>query len=209
MNLDKHFDRVSRQNLKFQFEFEYCAPFWANQCSCAAYVDGWCFKIEKFMLSAMSRWYLGPWCVGLGFALLGWCFGASRWCLGLVFIMLCWCLGDVSKTFGRCLGDVWVMSRSCLGSVSVLSWSCLCLVSVMSRSCLGLFLVMPRCYFGVVLLAIWWYFGDRSVWYVGDVSGMFLRSLRDVWWWCCDVLMMSGWCLVLCRCHPPQEIRPY
>ena len=59
MNIDEHFDRVSRQNLKFQFEFEYCAPFWANQCSCGPYVDGSCFKIEKFMLSAMSRWYLG------------------------------------------------------------------------------------------------------------------------------------------------------
>ena len=40
MNIDKHFDRVSRQNLGFQFEFEYCAPFWANQCSCDPYVDG-------------------------------------------------------------------------------------------------------------------------------------------------------------------------
>ena len=26
MNMDEHFDRVSRQNLKFQFEFVYCAP---------------------------------------------------------------------------------------------------------------------------------------------------------------------------------------
>ena len=26
MNIDEHFDRVSKQNLKFQFEFVYCAP---------------------------------------------------------------------------------------------------------------------------------------------------------------------------------------
>ena len=26
INIDKHFDRDSTQNLKFQFEFEYCAP---------------------------------------------------------------------------------------------------------------------------------------------------------------------------------------
>ena len=26
INIDKHFDRVSTQNLKFQFEFVYCAP---------------------------------------------------------------------------------------------------------------------------------------------------------------------------------------
>ena len=26
MNIDEHFDRVSKQNLKFQFELVYCAP---------------------------------------------------------------------------------------------------------------------------------------------------------------------------------------
>ena len=26
INIDKHFDRDSTQNLKFQFEFVYCAP---------------------------------------------------------------------------------------------------------------------------------------------------------------------------------------
>ena len=26
MNIDEHFDRVSKQNLKFRFEFVYCAP---------------------------------------------------------------------------------------------------------------------------------------------------------------------------------------
>ena len=26
MNIDEHFDRVSKQNLEFQFEFVYCAP---------------------------------------------------------------------------------------------------------------------------------------------------------------------------------------
>ena len=26
INIDEHFDRVSTQNLKFQFEFVYCAP---------------------------------------------------------------------------------------------------------------------------------------------------------------------------------------
>ena len=26
MNIDEHFDRVSKQNPKFQFEFVYCAP---------------------------------------------------------------------------------------------------------------------------------------------------------------------------------------
>ena len=26
LNIDEHFDRVPKQNLKFQFEFVYCAP---------------------------------------------------------------------------------------------------------------------------------------------------------------------------------------
>ena len=26
INIDEHFDRVSTQNLKFQFDFVYCAP---------------------------------------------------------------------------------------------------------------------------------------------------------------------------------------
>ena len=33
MNIDEHFDRVSKQNLKFQFEFVYCAPLGKLQCS--------------------------------------------------------------------------------------------------------------------------------------------------------------------------------
>ena len=57
MNIDEHFDRVSRQNLKFQFEFEYCAPFWANQCSCGKML--WavcrCFGIVGAVLNVSGR----------------------------------------------------------------------------------------------------------------------------------------------------------
>ena len=44
MNIDEHFDRVSRQNLKIQFEFEYCALSGQTSVAvakcCGPYVDG-------------------------------------------------------------------------------------------------------------------------------------------------------------------------
>ena len=53
--------------------------------SCGPYVDGWCFKTEKFMLSDMSR----P-CLGL---------------VSVVSVLVLCCLGDVSG----CHGDVSVL----------------------------------------------------------------------------------------------------
>ena len=90
--------KVSNSNLNL-----YIVRLWANQCSCDPYVDGESFKIEKLVLSVVSRS-----------------------CLWIFF-------GDVSVLFWCCLGDVPVMSRSCLRRVSVLSRSCLGLVLVLSR----------------------------------------------------------------------------
>ena len=88
----------------------YIVRLWANQFSCDPYVDGESFKIEKFVLSVMSRS-----------------------CLYLFLVMSRCCFGVFSVMSRSCLGDVSVMSRSCLGRVSVLSWSCLGVASVLSR----------------------------------------------------------------------------
>ena len=75
---------------------------WANQCSCGSYVDGESFKIEKFMLSVVSRS-----------------------CLCLFLVMSRCCFGVVSVMSRSCLGRVSVLSWSCLGFVLVLSrFSC-------------------------------------------------------------------------------------
>ena len=111
----------------------YIVHLWANQCSRDPYVDGESFKIEKFMLSVVSR---------------------SCLCLFLVMSLSWCCFGVVSVMFRSCLGLVSVVSLSwsCLGLISVMSRCCFGDVSVMSRSCLCLFLVMSRCCFGVVLV---------------------------------------------------------
>ena len=90
----------------------YIVRLWANQCSCDPYVDGESFKIEKLVLSVVSRS-----------------------CLCLFLVMSRCCFGVVSVMSRSCLGRVLVVSRSCLGLVSVVSWSCPGLVSVMSRCC--------------------------------------------------------------------------
>ena len=77
----------------------YIVRLWANQCSCGSYVDGESFKIEKLVLSVVSRS-----------------------CLCLFLVMSRCCFGVVSVMSRSCLGDVSVMSRSCLGDVSVLFW---------------------------------------------------------------------------------------
>ena len=83
---------------------------WASQCSCGSYVDGDSFKIEKFMLSVVSRSCL---CLFLVM---------SRCCFGVVSVMSRSCLGRVSVVSRSCLGRVLVLSWSCLGDVSVLFW---------------------------------------------------------------------------------------
>ena len=110
MNIDEHFDRVSRQNLKFQFEFEYCAPFWANQCSCGKMLWPVCRRMMLPCLGDVSVLFRYSWC----------CFE----CFGEVSVV--WsCLGDVAVTSRCCFSDVlvmfFVMSRFCLGGVSVMS----------------------------------------------------------------------------------------
>ena len=90
--------KISNSNLNL-----YIVRLWANQCSCDPYVDGESFKIEKLVLSVVSRS-----------------------CLCLFLVMSRCCFGVVSVMSP-------LMSRSCLGRVSVLSRSCLGLVLVLSR----------------------------------------------------------------------------
>ena len=83
MNIDKYFNligilsKISNSDLNL-----YIAHLSANQCSCDPYVDGKSFKIEKFMLSVVSRS-----------------------CLRDVSVLVLRCLGDVSG----CHGDVSVL----------------------------------------------------------------------------------------------------
>ena len=72
MNIDEHFDRVSKQISNSDLDL-YIVHLWTNQCSCDPYVDGESFKIEKFMLSVVSRS-----------------------CLRDVSVLVVRCLGDVS-----------------------------------------------------------------------------------------------------------------
>ena len=97
--------KISNSNLNL-----YIAHLWANQCSCDPYVDGESFKIEKFMLSVVSRFCL---CLFLVM---------SRCCFGVVSVMSRSCLGRVSVVSRSCLGRVLVLSWSYLGDVSVLFW---------------------------------------------------------------------------------------
>ena len=84
MQCTEHFDRVSRQNLKFQFEFEYCAPFWANECSCGKMLWAVCRRMMLPCLGDVSVLFRYSWC----------CFE----CFGEVSVV--WsCLGDVAVTF--------------------------------------------------------------------------------------------------------------
>ena len=109
--------KISNSNLNL-----YIVHLWANQCSCDPYVDGESFKIEKFMLSVVSRSCL---CLFLVM---------SRCCFGVVSVMswscLCLFLVMSRSCLGSCLGLISVMSRCCFGDVSVMSRSCLGLVSV-------------------------------------------------------------------------------
>ena len=72
----------------------YIAHLWANQCSCDPYVDGESFKIEKFMLSVVSRS-----------------------CLRDVSVLVLRCLGDVSG----CHGGVSGLFSQCFADVSGIS----------------------------------------------------------------------------------------
>ena len=97
----------------------YIVRLWANQRSCGSYVDGESFKIEKLVLSVVSRSCLRLFLV------------MSRCCFGVVSVMSRSCLGDVSVLFWCCFvvflvvfwgsfSDVLVMSRACFGEVSVM-----------------------------------------------------------------------------------------
>ena len=97
--------KVSNSNLNL-----YIVRLWANQCSCDPYVDGESFKIEKLVLSVVSRSCLWIFLV------------MSRCCFGVVSVMSRSCLGHVSVVSRSCLGRVLVLSWSCLGDVSVLFW---------------------------------------------------------------------------------------
>ena len=64
--------KISKSDLNL-----YTVHLWANQCSCDPYVDGESFKIQKFMLSVVSRS-----------------------CLRAVSVLVLRCLGDVSGCHG-------------------------------------------------------------------------------------------------------------
>ena len=83
IDIDEHFDWVSKQNLKFQFEFVDCAPL---RVAVAHMSTDDASRLKNFMLSDMSR----P-------------------CLGLVSVMCrsCFCVAWVMSR------GVTVMSRSC------------------------------------------------------------------------------------------------
>ena len=68
--------KISNSNLNL-----YIVRLWANQCSCDPYVHGESFKIEKFMLSVVSRS-----------------------CLRDVSVLVLRCLGDVSGCHGGVSG---------------------------------------------------------------------------------------------------------
>ena len=93
----------------------YIVHLWANQCSCDLYVDGESFKIEKFMLSVVSRS-----------------------CLRDVSVLVLRCLGDVSGCHGGVSGlffrNALLMSRGSRDDVLVTSRCCFGGVMVMSRS---------------------------------------------------------------------------
>ena len=194
----------------------YIVHLWANQCSCDPYVDGESFKIEKFMLSVVSRSCLRDVsvlvlrCLGdvSGYhgdvsVLFSWCFtdasGMSRWCFGDVSVLQMvswWCLGLVFVMF--CC-DVSVMSQWRFGGVSVMSRCCFGDVFVMSRSCLCLFFadvsVLFWCGFVGFLVVFWGCFNDVLV--------MSRACFGEVSMMCGDgavmFMMMNRYGLVLCR----------
>ena len=61
--------KISNSNLNL-----YIVHLWANQCSCDPYVDGESFKIEKLVLSVVSRsclrdvsvWFCVAWVMSRG-----------------------------------------------------------------------------------------------------------------------------------------------
>ena len=114
MNIDEHFDRVSKQNLKFQFEFVYCAPLGKP-------VKLWpvCRRRKlqdwKFMLSVVSRSCLRDVSV-----LVLRCLGDVSGCHGDVSVLFSWCFTDVAGMSRWCFGDVSVLFQWCHGDVSVL-----------------------------------------------------------------------------------------
>ena len=79
----------------------YIVHLWANQCSCDRYVDGESVKIEKFMLSVVSRS-----CLCLFLVMSRCCFGVAL----LFFLAVFW----------ASFSDVLVKSRACFGEVSVM-----------------------------------------------------------------------------------------
>ena len=127
----------------------------------------------------------------------------SRCCFGVVSVLSRWCLGVVLVMSRSCLGRVSVLSLSFLGDVSAFFWRCFCdvsvgRISVLSLSFFGDVSVLFWCCFVGFLVVFWGSFSDVLV--VGDVSGMFRWSLRDVWWWCCDVYddeWVMAWCCVV------------
>ena len=55
INIDKHFDRVSTQNLKFQFEFVYCAQLWQNAVARMSTDDASLSRSCLGLVSVLSR----------------------------------------------------------------------------------------------------------------------------------------------------------
>ena len=117
--------KISNSNLNL-----YIVHLRANQCSCEPYVDGESFKIEKFMLSVVSRSCLGRVSI-LSWSCLGVVLVMSRSCLGRVSVLSLSFFGDVSVLFWCGLlvflvvfwgsfSDVLVTSRACFGEVSVM-----------------------------------------------------------------------------------------
>ena len=82
MNIDEHFDWVSKQNLKFQFEFVDCAPL----------------RVAVAHMSTDDASRLKNSCSRT-------CLAVSRSCLRDVSVLVLCCLGDVSG----CHGDVSVL----------------------------------------------------------------------------------------------------
>ena len=102
--------KISNSNLNL-----YILHLWANQCSCDPYVDGESFKIEKFMLSVVSRSCLRDVSV-----LVLRCLGDVSGCHGDVSVLFSWCFTDVSGISRWCFDDVSVLFQWCHGDVSVL-----------------------------------------------------------------------------------------
>ena len=136
---------------------------------------GWCLRVVVVLSGSCLGLVLSPWCLGVVLVMSLWCRLVSvlaRWCLGVVLVMFLWCLSHVS-----------VVSGLCLGLVSVFFWWCLVVVLVLFCWFLG----------GVLGIFQWCVGRWRRL-------GHIRWSLRDVWWWCCDVYddeWVMAWCFVV------------